>query len=357
MKFSDIRWGAGILLVALAGCADSSLTTRHSVAAYAPVDAQGNPNQSIVTRDSVKRRPFRMPENFTPTAWEQMVIGVNPRTNVYASSSSFFSNDDLRYMGSRLQSELAKLKRFSIQDIEDADHAVLEELSDVGEVRLAGRSKQPSITHVAQWNMKLSSSSERTGTYSKRIVFTCAITFKLTERATQNIVHDSTFDVDLVETQKLDSMGRVKSGFNWYSSADLKSVIQRLSTQAAIHIANILGNENPCGGKVVACLSERAMVMENGTSQGIANGMQMLVYATIEGVPVPLAYADAQPGPNRTKLDLWKFNDDDPFAKQVLDAIKADRASYKQYDLNAVALGEALPPIWRRNVLTIETDY
>lgn len=132
MKFSDIRWGAGILLVALAGCADSSLTTRHSVAAYAPVDAQGNPNQSVVTRDSVKRRPFRMPENFTSTAWKQMVIGVNPRTNVYASSSSLFSNDDLRYMGSRLQSELAKLKRFSIQDIEDADHAVLEELSDVG---------------------------------------------------------------------------------------------------------------------------------------------------------------------------------------------------------------------------------
>lgn len=358
MKCSDFFvLTAGVALATLAGCADPAITTRHSVASRAPVDAQANPNQYVTTRESVKDRPFELPENFSPGNWRHMVIGVNPRKNIYSSASSYFTQEDLRFMGSSIQSELAKLKRFSIQDIEDADRTDIEDLADVGQVRLRQKTKQPTITHVAQWNIQMNASSVRTGSYSKRLTFVCTITFKLTDLATNELVEDTTFDVDIVATQELDSMGRIKSGFNWNSRADISGVVQKLCRQASIKIANILGNENPCGGRVTGCLGDRAMVMENGRNQGIFKGMQMMVFAVLDGVPVPLGYADAQPGTNTTKLDLWRLNEEDPWARSVLESLRADRSTFRQFDLQAVSVGEALPPEWRRGVLTIETDY
>ena len=358
MKFFGILSVCSLAALWLAGCADPApMSSRYSVRATPSVETQQNPNRVTQSRASVEDRPFRMPGNFSTHSWKRMVIGVNPRTNVYSSSSSFFGEDDVRYMGSRLQSELAKLKRFTVQDIEDADYTAVMNLADMGEISLAERAGQPTITHIAQWNAKLSTTSRRVDAYEKEIIVTCSITFKLTDVATRNIVEDTSFDVKVFLHQQMDRMGRVVSGINWRDEGSLRGIAQDLASEASIRIANILGNESPCGGKIVACLGMKAMVMENGTNQGVTDGMQMLVYANIEGVPVPLAYADAQPGADRTKLDLWKFNEDDPFAETVIDAITANRASYKEYDLNAVAVGEADEPEWRARVLTVEPEW
>lgn len=325
-----------------------------AVAPRLPVKAQESPNRVIASRRMVEDRPFRMPGNFSGSSWKHMVIGVNPRANVYASSSSYFSEEDVRFMGARIQSELAKIKRFTIQDVEDADYSALRDAQEDGDIRIADRVDQPEITHFAQWNIKLSTVSERTGSYSKEIRVVCDLAFKLTEAATGNIVEDASLPpFDIREEQRLDNMGRVVSGINWRDASALRGIVQRLASQGAIRIANILANENPCGGKIVACLSEKAMVMENGTRQGISDGMQMLVYATVEGVPVPIAYADAQPGPDRTKLDLWKFNEDDPFAQTVIAALKANPKGFREHGLNAVSVGEAANPLWRNNVLGV----
>lgn len=304
----------GLLALALTvGCASTApeaspdpILNPMGVPEVAPEDAESLiPPVIEAERQAVEGRPFAFPEAFAPGGWERMVVGVNPYRVTTASKDA--TPAQLRLLDDTIRGELARLKRFELREYSGDDPGP--------------------CTHTAAWETSLSVRPAAKGA----LALVCAVEFRLTNAKTRLVAEEADFSVQTVADDP----------------KDLMAALRRAGALVAVRLAQTLAATAPCGGKILACEDAEAMTMEGGTLQGVYEGQQMLVYALVDGVPLPLAYADAKPGTTRTNLTLWKFNDAEPLAKAVLDALRDDAGNHEKYCLAAVAVGDPLPPIWR----------
>lgn len=132
-----------------------------------------------------------------------------------------------------------------------------------------------------------------------------------------------------------------------YDQSDVRQAFLEASMKAISSIVNKLGNYYPVGGRITGLLGNR-MTLNRGFEQGIGKDMQMVVYAPINGVDIPLAVAEASPADNTSNLVAWRWNMEDPYAKRIIAQMKEDFDWLQKHECYAVSLRLAVPPEWDR---------
>lgn len=301
-----------------------------------------NPNLTVYDRDTVGDRPIELPGNYGTENYGKLVLALNPGT----LTSNAFDDANMSYMSLRLQSELAKLKRFSVVALHGVTTATVEELADIGELSLPEAADPASVDLVANWNTNIHAEEVLDGR-EKTITFICSINLTCTDMRTRLVRFTKDLDCRIIREQEVNRAGTVIGGFQYRSKNDVQGLMQDIATQAAIRIANELGNEYPVGGRITGMLGADLMTLDKGTEQGIAKGMQMVVYANVGGVDLPIGNAEATPSANTSRLEMWRLNTRDKYAAQVLRQIEDDPGWLNRNKLYAVGYGMAMPPEWQ----------
>lgn len=329
MRFVSVLGGAFLFGFLVAGCSGPS----HQV----------NPNITVYDRDTVADRPISLPGNYNTENYGRLVLAIDPGR----VTSNAFDESNMAFMSIRLQSELARLKRFSVLALHGVDTSRIEEMADLGDVKLPEVVSDPTMVDlVANWTINIHAEEEIDGR-EKVITFVCAITLTCKDMRTKLVKFTNKFDCRVRREQRVDRAGTVVSGFQYRNKSDVQGLFQELATQAAIRIANELGNEYPVGGRITGMLGTDLLTLDKGSEQGIAKGMQMVVYANVGGVDVPLGNAEATPSTNTSQLEMWRLNTGNKYAAQVLKAIEQDPNWLSHNKLYAVGYGMAMPPEWQ----------
>ena len=321
------------LITVAAGCASSNL----------------NPNITVYDRDTVDDRPVELPGNYNTDNYRRLRLEVVP--GLVKTSSKAISAESANYMNLRMQSEMTKVKRFSIYALHGADTTLLQEMADLGVLNIIEPDELPTVDYQLSWTITLNAKTEPDGR-DNVITFTCNVEVVCTNIATGDSVFSKDLDFRVVREQKRNRYGHVVEGFV-YNEANMRTLLQDLATQAAIRIANELGNEFPVGGKITGMLGTDMLTLDKGSEQGIAKGMQMVVYANVGGVDVPIGNAEATPSTNTSQLEMWRLNTGNKYAAKVLKAIEQEPNWLSHNKLYAVGYGMAMPPEWQTKDLYI----
>ncbi len=325
--------GASALLgIVVAGCAGPSHQT--------------NPNITVYDRDTMGDRPIELPGNYSTENYGRLVLALDPGS----MTSNAFDESNMGYMSLRLQSEMSKLKRFSVVALHGTNTSRLAELADLGELELPEPADPTKVDLVANWNLNIHAEEEIDGR-DKVITFICSINLTCTDMRTKLVKFSKDLDCRVKREQTTSRAGTVIGGFQYRNKADVQGLLQDIATQAAIRIANELGNEYPVGGRITGMLGTDMMTLDKGSEQGIAKGMQMVVYANVGGVDVPLGNAEAAPSTNTAQLEMWRLNTGNKYAAKVLKQMEEDPSWLNKNKLYAVGYGMAMPPEWQTKSL------
>ena len=311
-----------------------------------------NPNVMVADRDTVSSQPVELPGNYNIENYRKLTLATLPGPIV----SDAFDDANLRYMSLRLQSELFKVKRFSVAALHGTDSTVLQTLEDLGEVEMAQQERPTKIDLLASWNTTIHPESYNYGRTTE-ITFVCSINLTCKDLRTGQIRLSKDLDIRVKRTQIRDSTGMmISGGFEYNSDAAVQGLMQDIATQAAIRIANEIGNEYPIGGRVTGVLGTELMAMDKGAEQGIEKGTQMVVYTSVGGIDLPLANAYASPSSNTAQLSVYRWNDDNKYVRKIQKQIEADPNWLKNHELYAVSCGMAVPPRWQRKRMYLPTS-
>ena len=305
-----------------------------------------NPNITVYNRDTVADRDVSLPGNYGTENYRRLTLATMPGSLI----SNSFSDSTMKSMSLRMQSELAKIKRFSVYAVHGADETELRELEDIGELKVVDPDNLATIDLLASWNVTLNAEAKHDGR-DTTITFTCTVNLTCKDLRTGVVKFSKDLDFKVYREQRRNRYGHVVEGFDYSNKNNVQSFLQDIATQSAIRIANELGNEYPIGGRITGMLGIDMMTLDKGSEQGIDKGMQMVVYATVGGVDVPLGNAEATPSTNTAQLDVWRLNTGNKYAARVLKQIEEDPNWLNHNKLYAVGYGMAMPPEWQTKSL------
>ncbi len=328
MRMTLSLGGAALFGLLVAGCSGSS--------------HQLNPNLTVYTRDTVADRPVELPGNYGTENYGRLVLALSPGS----LTSNAFDESNMGYMSLRLQSELSKLKRFSVVALHGVDTSMVSELADIGELNLPEPADPATVDLVANWNMNIHAEEEIDGR-EKTITFICAINLTCTDMRTRKIKFSKDLDCRIIRGQETDRGGTVIGGFQYRSKSDVQGLLQEIATQAAIRIANELGNEYPVGGRITGLLGTDFMTLNMGAEQGIAKGVEGFCHEEGGGGVRGGEQAGPPSAVNTSQLSMWRFNTDNPYAAKVLQQMETDPNWLNHNKLYAVGYGMAMPPEWQ----------
>ena len=119
---------------------------------------------------------------------------------------------------------------------------------------------------------------------------------------------------------------------------DEKYILDALG-MAAEQLYRKLYNRFLPGGRITGMLGND-MTLNTGLQDGISENEQMQVYTIINDTVLPLAYATVIPKANKSNLQVWRWNYDNKFARQIIRQMQNDINFYKTGDIvYAISLG------------------
>lgn len=327
--------GAALAVVILGGC-----TTAPT--ARGPIPAKYYSKAELEDLDEVKLPPNYSVDNFRKM---QMVM------NIKIESADGKTKID-KGLSTRMQTEMAKLKRFEIFSLHNRSKVELDAVGDLDdEVKVVGADK------VKASDLML------TGT----IKVTCAVNELRNEKAFVYSA-DGDFSCEDAKTRTVyfaekargvwDRKVRYSLTGQAHGNVSENQAIQIACLRCLAIVANKLGNTFPTGGRVTNITgSGDTMVMQAGQHEGIGPNQQVCVFLSEDGLDIPVAFAEATPKNDGTsQLRVYRWNTDNSDAKAVVREIRGlGRSFLKQYKgdrkngLYAVAFGMAVPADWEKS--------
>ena len=221
---------------------------------------------------------------------------------------------------------------------------MLENLSDVGEanINVARGDDLPGIDLV------LTAAIVSTKELQKRrdryeVIYEVDVDFSCEEVATRTVKFAEKAKGRTIRTQFFDISGKPLGGFQ--EGGGEKQAIYSAAMKSLVVMANKLGNTYPVGGEVTGLLGDR-MTLNRGFEHGIGKDNQMVVYAKVSGVDVPVGIAQASPGSVNSNLLIHRWNRKDKYAKRIIAAMNDDLGWLDSNRLFAVSAGMSVPPEW-----------
>ena len=110
-----------------------------------------------------------------------------------------------------------------------------------------------------------------------------------------------------------------------------------------------IAHEFPVSGNITDMTQTRTrMGMDKGLEQGLGQDNIMCIWTKIGTIGVPLAYAVASPGENKSTLTILRWNEKDPDAAPIIKAMRETPNWLLQpgNKLFATSVGMPPPPEW-----------
>lgn len=337
---SAVALGVGALLVA--GCS-STPDPR------GPVPTTHYSQEALEDHDEVV-----LPDNYSVDNFRKLQLLVNVKIVDIPEGA-----DPAKHPGkidsnlsSRMQTEMAKLKRFEVFSLHNRAKVEMDALGDIDdEVKLV------EATDIKASDLMLTGSIRMT---TSRQEMENDIVYVYTAEGDISCEDVKTRKVYFAEKARGVWSRRVRYSITGQSygnvSEDQAKYIACLRCLSLI--ANKLGNAFPVGGRVTNLTgSGETMVMAAGQHEGIGPNQQVCVFLSEDGLDIPIAYARATPKNDGTsQLRVYRWNTDNDDASAIVDEIRGSaRAFIKNYKgdkkngLYAVAFGMATPADWDKD--------
>ncbi len=334
MQRINIISGVSVVAIAVLLCSCSSDPKNTKQTKY------GQKNQVTYGREELRKQPINFPPNYNTDNFRKLVMAVDFGN----TACDGFSPEIGRAVNTRMQSEMAKIKRFSVFAVHGQRLERIQALADVGQAKLAETTDMKDIAIMLSGNILMTLQRKNAGrkqvlTYGLTINITC------TDLKTGLVKFSKDIDAKVNKRQTLSSSGRVIAGFNANNQKDIEQVFMDVVVLAAMKLANELGNSFPVGGRITGMLDE-TLTLDKGFEQGVGGKMQMVVFTQISGVDLPLALAEASPGTNTSNLQIWRWNTDNQRVQNIRKQMQDDSAWLEKNKLYAVGYGMAKPSDW-----------
>ncbi len=255
-------------------------------------------------------------------------------------------------LSTRMQTEMAKLKRFEIFSLHNRSAVELDAMGDLDE----------DVKVIAADKVK-ASDLVLTGT----IKITCAV-HELYNEKVYVYSADGDFSCEDAKTRTVyfaekargvwDRKVRYSLTGQAHGNVSEDQAIQIACLRCLALVANKLGNTFPTGGRVTNITgSGDTMVMSAGQHEGIGPNQQVCVFLSEDGLDIPVAFAEATPKNDGTsQLRVYRWNTDNDDADAIVDEIRGSARKFlknykgdKKNGLYAVAFGMAVPADWEKN--------
>lgn len=289
---------------------------------------------------------IQMPANYSSSNFRKLQMGVAfeavPGKDAKTGETLMISQD----LSTRLQTEMAKLKRFTIFSAHNRGGVTFfQDLGDVEEgVELQEADRTRPIDIVLSGRVTVN--KERNDRYNDTIlIYEVECDFSCEDMKTRTVKFAEKAKGRTARKQVLSFSGRKMAG---YSDKDEQQAITQAAMKALAVVANKLGNTYPVGGKITAIAgSGERMQLDKGFEDGIGKNQQCVIYVDDGGIDIPLALAEAVPGTDNSNLQVYRWNKGDPDAKPLIrELLDSPRTFVKNYKVYAVGYGLPVPPEW-----------
>jgi len=289
----------------------------------------------------------QLPSNYNVDNFKKLQMAV--AFNVTAKDGKLKVDPAL---SGRLQTEMAKLKRFTIFSAHNRNGVrEFKRLADMDEsVKLDEASDVKNINLILNATMVISCDVHELHN-DKEYVYVADCDFSCEDLKTRTVL--------FAEKARGVYGRKVRyslTGQN-YGSTTEEVAIQSAALRALAIMANKLGNTFPTGGRITGISgSGETMALAAGYNEGIGAKQQVAIFLTEDGLDIPLAFAEAAPKNDGTSmLNVYKWNTGHKDAKPIIKELQvAPRKFLKNYKgekkdgLYAVAFGMPVPPDWEK---------
>ena len=294
------------------------------------------PKLTTYGKKNLRSGEIKMPANYNKDNYRKLLMGVSFQKPTFKAGeiSPEFSDT----LSSRLQTEMAKLKRFTIFSAFNRGGVKLfKDLSDVGEAKMKEPVDMKALDLILSGHVTVS--KEKHDRYNDTlIIYEVEIDLSCEDLKTKT--------VKFAEKAKGRTTRRVFTHLGGFDENKEKQAIINAAMKALMVAANKLGNTFPVGGKITGMLGGKRMTLDKGFEHGIGGDMQMVVYTTVSGVDLPIGIAEATPASTTSNLVMWRWNTGDEYAAPIIKEIKSDRHWLDKNELYAVSYGMAIPREW-----------
>jgi len=305
-----------------------------------PIETE--PRLATFGRSAFQSGPIELPANYREADYRRLIMAVAFMEQ--GARPGEISNEIIQTVSTRLQTEMQKLRRFTIFSLHNRGGVrLVEELHQYGEanVHLPKGEALPPLDLVLTGSLTMS--KERQSRYSHdELVYEVECDVSAEDLKTRTVRFAEKAKGRALRTQAVSLSGRQLGGIQ---EDDERQALFEAAMKALLVLANKLGNTFPIGGRVTGILGDR-LTLDKGFDSGIAGKTQMVVYTKVQGVDLPMAMAEAHPGAEATNLTVWRWNTDDPDAKRAIDALRQSPDWLGTHELWAVSAGMPLPPEW-----------
>ncbi len=249
-------------------------------------------------------------------------------------------------LSTRLQTEMAKLKRFTIFSAHNREGVTFfRELADVdSDVNLQDAEDARNIDIVLTGTITVT--KERNDRYNDTLlIYEVECDFSCEDLRTRTVKFAEKAKGRTARKQVLSYTGRKMAG---YSEADEQQAIEHAAMKALAVVANKLGNTFPVGGKITGVSSSgERMTLDKGFEDGIGKAQQCVIYVDDGGVDIPIALGEASPSTNSSNISIYKWNTRDRDADPLVEEFQeTPRQFLKNNKVYAVGYGLSVPPEW-----------
>lgn len=292
-----------------------------------------------------------LPQNYDPSNFKKWKVAVS----FYPAGkggSDVFAKEKSQTVSSLFETEISKLKRFTIlsrsqlgqQAIRDEKRFQDTGLVDSRDLMRLGKMKGADYALAGGIALK---SEKYDRVKNQELLIYVEVNYQLINIESGEIVEADTAQGRAKRTFYQTPSGTYLGGFNIDNEAERSTAINEAAYNALKIIANKLGNKLPVGGQVVGLKGDRFQI-DAGNEQGLMGDQVVTVYAW-DGIDIPLAYAEIQPGRNKASGKVIKWSND-PEAQDLISRWRSEGMGLlREMDVFAVSYGMPTPKEWDQN--------
>lgn len=333
------------MLIMILGLSACSNHTRP----YGSIDV--DPRVAPITRN---RYAVALPANYSQKNYKRLIVAV------YFDTNKKMHNDaglPLATVATSLETEIAKLKRFTIVSRQGGQKAILAEQR----FQASGRTNEASrLRFDSGLNANYVLYCEVSGVREEyervdhnELIYIVRLDYQLIDAETGEIVEADYTEGRARRTCVCLPSGRIIAGFD-YRRGEIDPV-----NQAALNGLKLLGmrlgTTLPLGGQVVAVRGDRIKI-DKGIAEGFASKQIVTVYTEDLGpkggfglgMDVPIAVAELTPSDHNSIGTIFAWNEE-PYAQEIVAAFRNDPNFIMRQNVYVVSQGMPLPPEWDRN--------
>lgn len=296
-------------------------------------------NHTTYSYENLRKQDIRLPANYNKNNYRKLLLGV--AFSEPGIKAGEISPNIVQTLSSRLQTEMAKLKRFSVFSAHNRGGVTLfQALADVGEAEMPECSLQQLDLVMSAAITVSKEKLERRN--DDLIIYEVECDFNCEDVHTKQVKFAEKAKGRTARAVKIGLGGRRVGGYN---EDDEKQAIYNAAMKALAVVANKLGNTYPVGGRITGMFEDR-MALDKGFEHGVGKDMVMVVYTSIFGVDIPLALAEASPSDVGSSLLVRTWNTKDKDSAKIIRNMRKDPDWFSKHELFAVSYGMARPPEW-----------